>query len=54
MKADTHTLDFTYEHAHVRIDAYGRTDTREIKGFEYVCIDYFKLLALPPSDLQCF
>lgn len=53
MKADisTHLPDIqvlTHIHKH------GHTDAREIKGFEYVCIDYFKLLAHLSLDLQSF
>lgn len=42
----------TSARTHVR--KHGCADTREIKGFEYVRIDYFKLLAHLSLDFQCF
>lgn len=54
MKADTCTRWLARRIAHTRARKHGRTDTREIKGFEYVGIDYFKLLARLSLDRQCF
>lgn len=53
MKADIHTHSLGIQEL-THIHKHGHRDTREIKEFEYVCIDYFKLLAHLSLDLQCF